>query len=182
MIAGSETLVGLKSSKIQLEVALICLRRRQAEMEKRRSRLADQADDPIIAARLAALEGDLEVIGVEVVRAEQAVREVNDRIERMSRQAIDEGLEELLVAHAGMAQELGALRADILKALRDLAEPLRRHQEIADRKGRLVRKLANLGKDLSYPNYLDCSLLHQAEQDDDLRFVVEAIKHLRVVA
>ena len=39
-----------------------------------------------------------------------------------------------------------------------------------------------MGKDLSYPNYLDCSLLRQTEFDDDLRYLVEAIKHLHVVA
>lgn len=182
MIAGAEALVGLKASRVQLEVALICLKRRQAEMERRRARLADQADDPVIAARLVVLDRDLEAIGDEVAQGEQAIRDANDRIDRTSRQAIDEGLEELLVANAGMSEELSALRAEILDGLRQLAEPLRRYQEVADRKSRLVRKLGNLGKDLSYPNYLDCSLLRQTEFDDDLRYLVEAIKHLHVVA
>lgn len=182
MIAGSESLVGLKASKVQLEVALICLKRRQAEMERRRTRLADQADDPVVAARLVVLGRDLEVIGDEVIQGEQAIRDVNDRIDRTSRQAIDEGLEELLVANAGMSEELSALRFEILDGLRGLAEPLRRYQEVADRKSRLVRKLGSMGKDLSYPNYLECSLLRQTEFDDDLRYLVEAIKHLHVVA
>ncbi len=182
MIAGSETLVGLKANKVQLEVALICLKRRQAETERRRVRLADQADDSVAAARLVVLERDLEAIGDEVAQGEQAVRDVNDRIDRASRQAIDEGLQELLVANAGMSEELSALRSEILDGLRALAEPLRRYQEVADRKSRLVRKLGNMGKDLSYPNYLDCSLLRQTEYDDDLRYLIEAIKHLHVVA
>jgi predicted nucleic acid-binding Zn-ribbon protein len=182
MIAGSETLVGLKASKVQLEVALICLRRRQAEMERRRARLADQTDDPVIAARLVVLDRDLEAVDEEVAQGEQAIGEVNDRIDRTSRQTIDEGLEELLVANAGMSEELSALRSEVLDGLRQLAEPLRRYHEVADRKSRLVRKLGNLGKDLSYPNYLDCSLLRQTELDDDLRYLVEAIKHLHVVA
>lgn len=182
MIAGSETLVGLRASKVQLEVALICLKRRQAEMERRRARLANQADDPVIAARLVVLDQDLAAIGDEVAQGEQAIRDVNDRIDLSSRQVIDEGLEELLVANAGMSEELSALRSEILDGLRQLAEPLRRYQEAADRKSRLVRKLGNLGRDLSYPNYLDCSLLRQTEYDDDVRYLVEAIKHLHVVA
>jgi hypothetical protein len=182
MIAGSETLVGLKSSKAQLEVALICLKRRQAEMERRRARLADQADDPVIAARLIMLDRDLEATGDEVARGEQAIRELTDRIDLTSKRTIDEGLEELLVANAGMTDELSALRSEILDGLRQLAEPLRRYQETADRKSRLVRKLGNYGKDLSYRNYIDCSLLRQTEYDDDLRYLVEAIKHLHVVA
>jgi len=182
MIVGSETLVGLKANKVQLEVALICLKRRQAEMERRRSKLSDQADDPVVAARLVVLSQDLATIDDEVVQGEQAVRDVNARIELASRQAIDHGLEELLVADSGMSEELGALRGEILEGLRQLAEPLRRYQEVADRKSRLVRKLGNRGKDVSYPNYLDCSLLRQTEYDDDLRYVVEGIKHLHVVA
>ncbi len=182
MIAGSETLVGLKASKVQLEVALICLKRRQAEMERRRARLSDQADDPVVAARLVMLDRELEASCDEVAHTEQTIRDVTDRIDQASRQAIDEGLEELLVANAGMSEELSALRFEVLDGLRKLAEPLRRYQEVADRKTRLVRKLGNLGKDLSYPNYLDCSLLRQTEYDDDLRYLVEAIKHLHVVA
>lgn len=183
MALGAEELVELKSSKIQLEVGLIYLRRKRAEMEKQKALLETGPRTREAIARLARLHADLEAVTREIATREATVRQLSEQIDRTERQVYEESQEQMLLANEGMSAELASLRAEILQALRALAEPLRSYQEVADRKTRLVRRIgANFGRDLSYPNYLDCALLRQDEYDDALRFVVEAIKRLRVVA
>ena len=152
MIAGSETLVGLKASKVQLEVALICLKRRQAELERRRAKLADQADDPVVAARLVVLDQDLETIGDEVVprRADRPRGRTTGSTSRLDRSST-RGSRSCLSPIRVCARSSAPFELRYLEGLRQLAEPLRRYQEAADRKSRLVRKLGNFGKDLILP-------------------------------
>jgi hypothetical protein len=187
MVLGPEELVELKSSKIQLEVGLIYLKRKRTELEKQKGRLEkgprDRASQETMAQVLAELDGVVR----EVASREQAIRQLADQIsqgESQGPRAVGrEDVDEMLAANEGMASELAAIRAEILQGLRALAEPLRRHQEIADRKSRLVQRIGTSGgKDLGYPNYIECALLRQDEYDDALRYVLEALKRQRVVA
>ncbi len=180
---GPEELLELKSSRIQLEVGLIYLKRKRAEMEKQRTLLEKAPRDQQTAARLDQLRLDLEAVVREIASREATVRQIVDAIGRTERQVQEEGAEQMLLANDGMAAELGSLRAEILQTLRGLAEPLRRYHELADRKTRLVRRIAaSVDKDLSYPNYLDCALVRQDDYDDALRFVLEELRRLRVVS
>lgn len=183
MPLGPDELVELKSSKIQLEVGLIYLRRKRAEMEKQQALLERGFRTRETEARLAKLRTDLAAVTQEISTREATIRQIAEGIGQAERQVQEESLEQLLLANEGMAAELAGLRGEILQALRGLAEPLRRYQEISDRKTRLIQRVGSASdKDLSYPNYLDCALVRQAEYDDALRFVLEALKRLRVVA
>jgi hypothetical protein len=180
---GPEELVELKSSKIQLEVGLIYLKRKRAEMEKQKALLVTGPRTTEATSRLAQLQADLTAVAREISARETTVQRISEAIDRTERQAQEESLEQMLRANEGMAAELASLRAEMLRALRALAEPLRRYQEIADRKTRLVRRIGTAAsRDLSYPNYLECALLRQDESDDALRYVIETLKRLRVVA
>lgn len=183
MALGPDELVELKSNKIQLEVGLIYLRRKRAEMEKQQALLERGPQSRQAATRLAQLRRDLDAVVREITSRETTVRQLSEGIDQAERQVHEEGLEQLLLANEGMVAELAGIRSEILQTLRGLAEPLRRYQELSDRKTRLVRRISTVSdRDLSYPNYLDCALIRQAEYDDALRFVLEALKRLRVVA
>ena len=183
MAMGPEELVELKSSKIQLEVGLIYLKRKRAEMEKQKALLERDPRGREAAAKLGQLRVDLEAVAREIASRETTVRQIAETIDQTERQVHEESVEQMLLANDGMAAELASLRAEILQSLRGLAEPLRRYHELVDRKTRLVRRIGTTSdRDLSYPNYLDCALLRQDEYDDALRFVLEALKRLRVVS
>ena len=178
---GAEELVQLKSSKAQLEVGLIYLKRRRAELEKQRVAL-EKSPHPD-RARLETLARTIGEVATDIASRDEAARALADEIARAERRAQDESLEQSFRLNQEMAEELAAIRAVALSALRELAEPLRRYQELADRKTQLVKRLATFSeRDLSYPNYLDCALFRQAEQDDDLRFVLDVLKRQRVVS
>ena len=178
-----EELVELKSSKAQLEIGLIYLKRKRAEMDKQKALLERGPRDRDRAARLTRLSGELEAVVQEVTTREASIRGLAEEIERTERQASEEGLEHLLLANDGMAAELTMLRSEVLRALRALAEPLRRHQEVCERKAHVVRRLGTVhGRDLSYPNYLDCALLRPDDYDDAVRFALDVLKRLRVQA
>lgn len=182
MAIGPEQLVQLKSSRAQLEVGLIYLKRRRAELEKKRtllereSRGRDREGLEQLAAQIAG-------VAEEVAAREEAIGRLAEEIASAEQHARDNTLEQLLLLNDQMAAELGALRSEMLAALRGLADPLRRYQELADRKTQLVKRLASASpRDLSYPNYLDCALLRQDEQDEALRYVLDVLKRQRVVA
>jgi recombinational DNA repair ATPase RecF len=182
MAVGPEELVQLKSNKAQLEVGLIYLKRRRAELEKRRALLQREAHGGD-STRLDELVGQIAEVGGEIESRESAVARLAEEIAHAERQAEDDTLGQLLRINDQMAGELGEIRAEVLEALRGLAEPLRRYQELADRKTQLVKRLSNVSaRDLSYPNYLDCALFRQVEQDEALRFVLDVLKRQRVVA
>jgi uncharacterized protein YoxC len=178
---GAEELVQLKSSKAQLEVGLIYLKRRRAELDKQRAVL--ERDPRSDASKLSTLAQTIAGVTSEVTTREESARKLAEEIARAERKTQDETIEQTMLLNQQMAGELSAIRSEVLTALRDLADPLHRYQEIADRKTQLVRKLAaSSERDLSYPNYLDCALFRQSEQDESLRYVLDVLKRLRVVA
>jgi hypothetical protein len=178
---GAEELLLLKSSRAQLEVGLIYLKRRRAELEKQRAAL--ERDPKADRSRLATLVQTIASVTTEVATREESARTLIAEIAEAERRAQDETVEQSLLLNEQMATELSAIRGVVLKALAELADPLRRYQELADRKTQLVKRLAaSSERDLAYPNYLDCALFRQSEQDEALRYVLDVLKRQRVVS
>jgi len=175
--------IGLKSSRSQIELELIPLRRREAELQRSRARLEQGARDVSAMALLSKTKSDLRLIGEQIALRESEIAHLAAEITELDRRRTGLDVGKLLAENDRLAAELDDVRADVLTSLRALARPLRQFQGLADRKSRLVRKAAAAAeRDLSYRNYLDCALLRQSEYDDDLRYVLNELRNRRVVS
>ena len=172
----------MKSAKIQLEVSLIYLRRKHADMQRQLERIGrdSAARASVESVRLSA---DLHAIATDIAAREAKIADLDADIAQAEAGARAESLEELMRANDDLAAELAEIREDTLARLRTLVSSLRRYQELTDRKTRLSKRVGELsGRDLSYANYLDCALLRQSEYDSDLQYVLDYLKRTRIVA
>lgn len=182
MAVATERLIELKSAKAQLEVGLIYLKRKHAELQKRmssqefrRSRVPSTSQEE--------MQRQADEIAEEIERRRAAIDEIAEKIQAVESRPPDDGVEQLVIANDRLGEGLSSLRAELLQSLRALAGPLQHYREIVDRKTELVKQIGILTKkDQAYANYIECALLRQSEYEDDLKTAVEMIKRLRVVA
>jgi len=175
-------IVELKSAKIQLEVGLIYLRRKHADLQKQAERYGR---DVISRATPEAirLSAELHSLATEIASREARISQLDLEIARAERSGIENTLEQLTARNENLADELASLREDTLARLRSLVTNLRRYEELTEQKTRIVRKISEVsGRDLSYPNYLDCAFARQSDCDPDLLYVLEYLKRVRIVA
>ena len=178
------SLVELKSQRAQYEIQQLGLRRRLDELDREEARLEE-------ARRRG--EGDSQAVhevrdrrlelAAELDRLAGLVVELDDRIARVERGEASGTFDHLVVTSLEASVELDRVRTQILDALRSLAEPLERYEQLADRQRSLTARIREAtGKDNSYAAYIGTALLRAPDYDDQLQFVVELIKRARVVA
>lgn len=167
------SLIGLKSERARLDVNLMYLSRRHDELEKQ----LQQATGP----SLALLRESMTSLVTDMERARRRIEELDVEVCRFEA-AGSGGIEAVEKHDERLATELDQLRLEILSKLTALAEPIRRHQRLAEQKARMAQELSILtGRDRSYTNYLDCALLRKAEYLGDAKYVIEFLKGVRAV-
>lgn len=179
-----ENLVALKSTKAQLEVGLIYLKRRHSELERQLSLVQSQRNQSRIHPdALLQLQRTVQDHAIEIERRKREIQELEQRIQNAQLQSERSGLQYLSAEHASVTAQISELREQILASLRQLAEPLRRYEELVAQKNRLVREISErTGRDQAYSNYIESALLRQSEYIDDLKYAVETLRRQRVVA
>jgi chromosome segregation ATPase len=182
MSVQSESVVALRSAKAQLEVALIYLRRRHAELKRQLAALETQRPAQRAPVdTLAELQRTIEDHAAQIELRSGELHEMERQIEAALRRPATTGAEQLTVESEALTAELVEIREQVLGALRDLARPLRRFEELSERKAHLAGDIAaRTGRNLAYQNYIDSALFRQSEFVDDLRYVVELIRQQRV--
>lgn len=180
----SENLVALKSMKAQLEVGLIYLKRRHAELERQLSLVQSQRHQSRIHPdALQQLQRTVQDHAIQIERRKREIQELDERILAAQNQSERTGLQYLSVEHAAVTAQIGEVREQILATLRQLAGPLRQYEELVERKNQLVRDIAaRTGRDQAYSNYIESALLRQSEYVDDVKYTVEMLRRQRVVA
>jgi archaellum component FlaC len=175
-------LVELKSAKIQLEVSLIYLRRKHSDLHRQSERFGQDTTSRSTpdAVRVSA---ELHSIANDIASRETQIGRLDTEIARSERSSVEERIEDLVAKNETLADELANIRDDTLARLRWLVDNLRRYDDLTERKTRLVRRIAEVsGRDLSYPNYIECALARQSDCDADLRYVLDYLKRVRIVA
>jgi chromosome segregation ATPase len=169
--------------KAQLEVGQIYLRRRHAELVKELTRVEGQERRGTIHPdALAQLQRTVQEHAVQIERRSLEIQDIDERIRALQSQS-ERGATSLVAEHDQVTADIAEVRSQILAALRELAGPLRRYEQLAERKNRLVDEIsARTGRNQAYVNYIESALFRQTEFVDDVRYVVEALKRQRVVA
>ncbi len=184
MAIQSENVLALRSTKAQLEVGLIYLKRRHAELARQLASV--QSGDrrgTMHPDALAQLQRTVQDHAVQIERRTREIRELEERIQALQRQAERLGAPSLTADHEAVTAQIAEVREEILAALRRLAEPLRRYEALAERKNQLAAEIATrTGRNQAYQNYIDGSLFRQSEYVDDVRYTVETLRKQRVVA
>lgn len=179
-----DNVVSLRSTKAQLEVGLIYLQRRHAELERQLALVEGQGRRTSVHPdALAQLRRTVQEHAIQIERRKREIQEIDERI--LSLQARSErGRPQLLSAeHDEVTQEIAQVREQVLATLRQLAEPLRRYEALVERKSQLAREIATrTGRNQAYANYIDGALIRQGEYSEDVRFALEALRRIRVVA
>jgi len=180
----SDDLVALKSAKAQLEVGLIYLKRRHAELERQLALAQSQGGRARIHPdALLQLQRTVHDHAIQIERKTLEIQEIDNKIAAAQIQSERSGLGYLQAQHDEVTAEIAEIRDHILAALRELAEPLRRYEELVAKKNALAREIfTRTGRDQSYTNYIEGALLRQSEYVDDLRFAIECLRRQRVVA
>ena len=180
----SENLVALKSTKAQLEVGLIYLKRRHAELERQLALVQGSGNrSRIHPDALLQLQRTVQEHAIQIERKTIEIQEMEARIQAAQAQSERSGLQYMQTEHDAVTAEIRVVREQILAELRQLAEPLRRYEELVEKKNRLAREIfTRTGRDQSYSNYIEGALLRQSEFTDDLQFAVECLRRQRVVA
>jgi len=183
MSVQSESVVALRSAKAQLEVALIYLRRRHAELKRQLAALETKRPTQRTPAdALAELQRTIEDHAAQIEQRSSELQAIELQIEAALRRPANTGAEQLTAESEALTAELVEIREQVLGALRELAPPLRRFEELSERKTHLAGDIAaKTGRNLAYQNYIDSALFRQTEFVDDLRYVVELIRQQRVV-
>jgi hypothetical protein len=184
MNLSSENLLALRSTKAQLEVGLIYLRRRHGELARQLEVVQSQERrGSLHPDALLQLRRTVQDHSVEIERRSREIQQLDDRIQAIQRLTERSAPQSLAAENDAVTAEISEVREQILAALRQLAEPLRRYEALAERKNRLATDLAaRTGRNQAYQNYIDSSLLRQAEFVDDVRYSVETLRRQRVVA
>ncbi|MGH2457973.1 MAG: hypothetical protein ACRDIY_03805 [Chloroflexota bacterium] len=179
-----DNLVALKSTKAQLEVGLIYLKRRHSELERQLSLVQSRRGEPRIHPdALQQLQRTVQDHAIQIERRKREIQEIEERIQIAHLQTERNGLEFLSAEHASVTAEISEVREQILEALKQLAGPLRRYEELVEQKNRLVRGIVErTGRDQAYSNYIEGALLRQSEYVDEVKYAVEALRRQRVVA
>ncbi len=184
MSSQSEGVLALKSAKAQLEVMLIYLRRRQAELKRQLGALESQprSAGANVEARLE-LKRMIDDHATQIERRTREIEQIDLQIDEALHQPPSTGAEHLEAEHDAINAELAEVRNEILTALSQLAAPLRRFEELAERKTQLSGDIsARTGRNQAYQNYIESALFRQAEFTGDVRYVVELLRRQRVVA
>lgn len=184
MPADTANLVALKSTKAQLEVGLIYLKRRHAELERQLAMVQNQrGQSRIHPDALLQLQRTVQDHAIQIERRSRDVQELEERILAAQRQTERTGIEYLSAEHAAVTAQIGETRQQILNALQQLAEPLHRYEQLVEQKNRLARTIAErTGRDQAYTNYIESALLRQGEYVDEVKYTVEMLRRQRVVA
>ena len=174
----------MRSKKAQLEVGLLYLKRRHVELQRQlvaaeKQARRGQAESELVD-KLRASVGDhasqIEVHTAEIMALDGQIQSAQSQIER-------NGADGLAAENEAVTAEIGEVRAEILEALRLLAAPLRKYEALADKKSLLSGELAaKTGRSQAYADYIGGALFRQSEYVDDIRYVVETLRRLRVVA
>jgi hypothetical protein len=169
--------------KAQLEVGQIYLRRRHAELVKELAKVEGQERRGTIHPdALAQLQRTVQEHAVQIERRNLEIQDIDERIRALQSQT-ERGAPGLVAEHDQVTADIAEVRTEILAALRELGGPLRRYEQLAERKNRLVDEIsARTGRNQAYVNYIESALFRQSEFVDDVRYVVEALKRQRVVA
>jgi chromosome segregation ATPase len=183
-VSDVENLVALKSTKAQLEVGLIYLKRRHAELERQLALVQGQRGHPRLHPdALLQLQRTVQDHAIQIERRKREIQEIEERIQALQSQSERGDLQRLSAEHAEVTRQIGELRERILATLRELAGPLRQYEELAERKGYLARAIAErTGRDQAYTNYIESALFRQSEYDDDVRYTLETLRRQRIVA
>jgi hypothetical protein len=179
----SDSLLLLRSTKAQLEVGLIYLKRRLGELQRQLATAEYQSQSgPTQAESIERLQASISDHAVQIDHRSAEIRDLEDRIQAAQLQVERNGADNLTAENYAVTSEIGEIREQILAALRDLAEPLRRYELLAEKKNQLTNQLATrTGRSLAYTNYIEGALFRQAEYVDDVRYTVEALRRQRVV-
>ena len=179
-----EILVEMKSTRAQLEVGLIYLKRRHEELERQLARVeAQRRQGSIHQDAFNQLQAKVQDYAVQIERRKIEIHELSERIERAEKRAGGRVTDTLSRSNEEIVEEIARIRDEVLVKLRALAEPLRRYEELAERKTLVAQQMvAQSGRDERYTHYIEGALLRQAEYVDDVKYAVEAIKRQRVVA
>ena len=184
MTIQSDNLLSLRSMKAQLEVGLIYLRRRHGELQRQLA-LAESQErrGTIHPDALTQLQKNVQEHSVQIERRSLEIQEIEERIRSLQHQTERGGAAGILTEHDQVTGEIADIRGKILAALRDMAGPLHRYEQLAEQKNRLANEIsARTGRNQAYSNYIESALFRQNEYVDDVRYVVEALKRQRVVA
>jgi|SRR5579884_1398135 small-conductance mechanosensitive channel len=184
MTIEAENLVTLKSTKAQLEVGLIYLKRRHSELERQLALVQSQHNRTRLHPdALLQLQRTVQDHAIQIERRKREIQELDERIHLAQTQTERNGLQYLSAEHAAVTAQISEIREQILASLRQLAGPLRRYEELVEQKNRLVRDIAErTGRDQAYANYIESALLRQSEYVDDVKYTVETLRRQRVVA
>ncbi len=178
------SLVELKSRRAQVEIHLIGLRRRLAEMEReftRQDGLVRLGDVPVSV--LYELRDRIAESDTEIERAESALFEMDLHIKRAQEGDAEGSVHHLVVEGHQTIAELDRLRDEILSTLRGLAAPIKQHQNLAERHRRLSGRIRETTqKDNSYAAYIGTALFRVTDYDENLKFVLDFLRKTRVVA
>ena len=132
---------------------------------------------------LAQLQSSVQDHAIQIERRSLEIKELEDRIQAIQSRTERTGSQGLATEHDEVTTQIGDVRQQILSALRDLAEPLRRYEALAEKKSRLSTEIsARTGRNQAYVNYIEGALFRQSEFIDDVRYVVETLRKQRVVA
>ena len=184
MASQPENLLVLKSTKAQLEVGLIYLKRRHVELERQLTTIDSQGKRAgIHPDALAQLQRTLQEHAIQIERRRREIQEIDEKIQSIQGHTPTGAAKVVTAEHEAVTAEIAQIREQVLTALRELAAPLRRYEELAERKNQLARELTTkTGRDLAYTNYIEGALLRQSEYADEVRYTVELLKRARVVA
>ena len=184
MTIQSDNLLSLRSTKAQLEVGLIYLRRRSAVLQHQLTLAESQEKRGTIHAdALSQLQNTVQEHSVQIERRSLEIQEIEARIRALQHQTERGGAAGLLSENDQVTSEIADLRRQILAALRGISGPLRRYEQLAGQKNRLADEIAaRTGRNQAYANYIESALFRQKEYVDDVQYVVEALKRQRVVA
>jgi chromosome segregation ATPase len=184
MTLQTDNILSLRSMKAQLEVGLIYLKRRHSELQRELAVAESQEKrGGIHPAALSQLRSSVQDHAIQIERRNLEIKELEDRIQAIQARVERSGPQGLATEHDDVTGQISDVRKQILAALRDLAEPLRRYEALAARKSQLATEIsARTGRNQAYVNYIEGALFRQSEFVDDVKYAVEAIRRQRVVA
>ena len=178
------SLVQLKSRRAQVEIHLLGLKRRISELEReftRQDALVRSGETRVTV--LYELRDRIAEVDTEIERTESAIFEMDYHIERARQGDAEGSVHHLVVEGHQTVAELERLREEILSTLRGLADPIKLHQQLADRHRRLSGRIRETTqKDNSYAAYIGTALFRTSDYDEELAFVMDFLRIARVVA
>jgi chromosome segregation ATPase len=179
-----DSILILRSKKAQLEVGLIYLKRRHGELQRQLVAAEGQAKRGSAQAELIGrLQSSITDHAIQIEHRSLEIKDLDERIQSAQTKVERSGAQNLTAENDALTAEIGEVREQILAALRQLAEPLRRYESLAEKKNQITTELSTrTGRSLAYVNYIEGALFRQSEYVDDVRYTVESLRRQRVVA